>query len=313
MAKIKPASIAAATICLGLALPATLGAETGTKPKGTPQVDGQTSPPGLVWSLKDSDSTVYLAGSVHLLREKDMPIPAPYTLAYEAADEVFFEVDMAQMFDPANATKMQQLSMLAEGETLAEQLGEETHQTLLDYFSGRGIPAGSFERVKPSMVYLTIAQIEAARQGARPELGLEAQFYLRSKQDGKASSGLETVEYQLGQFDKIPLDSVRQLIARSIEEADAMGEELDKMITTWRTGDGEGLGTLVNEKMGEIEGVREALLVERNQNWVPAIIEALGKDTDVLFIVGAGHLVGDGSVIELLSEKGFEAERYSGE
>ena len=58
--------------------------------------------------------------------------------------------------------------------------------------------------------------------------------------------------------------------------------------------------------MAETPAVLEILLVDRNQNWIPVIEEKLAGDKNVMFIVGAAHLVGEGSVVQLLEDKGHK-------
>jgi uncharacterized protein YbaP (TraB family) len=51
------------------------------------------------------------------------------------------------------------------------------------------------------------------------------------------------------------------------------------------------------------------LLTQRNKNWIPEIEKALAGDKTVLFLVGAAHLVGTDSVIDLLEKKGHKPEQ----
>jgi len=53
------------------------------------------------------------------------------------------------------------------------------------------------------------------------------------------------------------------------------------------------------------------LLIERNRNWIPEIEKALAKEHDVMFLVGAAHLVGKESVVDLLRRKGLEVTQLA--
>ena len=61
-----------------------------------------------IWELKGENATVFLAGSVHLLREEDLPLPAGFDEVYEKSDRVVFELDLAEMSDPTTALAIQQ-------------------------------------------------------------------------------------------------------------------------------------------------------------------------------------------------------------
>jgi uncharacterized protein YbaP (TraB family) len=57
----------------------------------------------------------------------------------------------------------------------------------------------------------------------------------------------------------------------------------------------------------------DALLVERNRNWVAKIAELTQSPDDILIVVGAMHLVGDSSVLSMLEERGIGSRQISGD
>lgn len=275
---------------------------TACATSGVFAADGEKRPP--IWKVSKGDSTAYLAGSVHLLREKDMPIPPIFGEVYEKADEIVFEIDMAEMMDPAMAMKMIALGALPAGESLTDDFSKETMEKLRGYLSERKMPTGMFDRFTPGMVYLTLSSIEATRNGARPDLGMEAQFFLKSQEDEKPSRGLETPEYQMSRFNELEKGEIERLINESLDDLDDAGEQLDAIITAWKTGDSDMISELLLDQMESDSTVREVLLTQRNKNWIPQIEESLSSGKTVLFLVGAAHLVGDDSVIDLLEKKG---------
>lgn len=259
-----------------------------------------------IWKLSDDNSTVYLAGSVHLLREKDMPYPKAYDTVYEDSEELVFEIDMKEMNAPGAAIKMRQLGTLPAGKTLGDHLSQETLAALDGYLKANNLPAGMFNQFTPGMVYLTLGSMEALRQGARPDLGIEMQFHKKAEKDGKPGSGLETTAYQMSRFNELDVETLNDLIKETIEASDQNEDTLNSIIEAWKLGDAQSLQKLVHDEMAERPAVLEILLVERNQNWIPVIEEKLAGDKNVMFIVGAAHLVGEGSVVQLLEDKGHK-------
>lgn len=259
-----------------------------------------------IWKLSDDNSTVYLAGSVHLLRERDMPYPKAYDTVYEDSEELVFEIDMKEINAPGAAIKMRQLGTLPTGKTLGDHLSQETLAALDGYLKANNLPAGMFNQFTPGMVYLTLGSMEALRQGARPDLGIEMQFHKKAEKDGKPGSGLETTAYQMSRFNELDVETLNELIKETIEASDQNEDTLNSIIEAWKSGDAERLQKLVHDEMAERPAVLEILLVERNQNWIPVIEEKLAGDKNVMFIVGAAHLVGEGSVVQLLEDKGHK-------
>jgi len=259
-----------------------------------------------IWKISDGDSTVFLSGSVHLLREQDMPVPPAFDRVYDEAEELVFEIDMAIMSDPSTGAKIRRLGLLPEGQRLSEKLSPATMDRLRDYLAMSKMGRSDFDRFTPGMVYMMLGSLEATRHGARPELGLETLYYLKCVEDGKPSRGLETVEYQMSRFSNLGDEVLEKLINEALDEVQAGAEALNSLISAWRSGDAKELGELIVEQTDSDPGIREVLLIERNRNWIPEIEKHLASDRDVMFLVGAAHLVGEDSVLDLLEEKGYE-------
>lgn len=280
---------------------------------GLTAASGNSAEKASIWKLSDEDSAVYLAGSVHLLREKDLPFPDVYNTVYADSEELVFEIDMKEMNAPGATMKMRELGTLPVGERLSDYLSEDTLQALNKYLRENNLPSGMFNRFTPGMVYLTIGSMEAIRLGARPDLGLEMQFHKKAEKDGKPGGGLETTEYQMSRFNEINIETLDVLIGETVEGSGEAEKTLDAIIGAWRVGDTEGLKQLVYEEMAETPDVLKILLVDRNRNWIPVIEKKLAGDKNVMFIVGAAHLVGESSVIQLLEQKGLKLTQLGGE
>ena len=272
--------------------------------------------PGCVWKLSDGDNTIYLAGSVHLLREKDYPLPDSYDLAYADSAKVVFEIDMADLSSVEGAQKIQVAGMYGAEDALKNHVTEETFDRIIDYFTSRSenavasqLAAPVLNRMKPGFIFLMISAIEAQELGAKPELGLETVFFKKAQQDEKPTGGLETIEFQMSRFDELTPEEMENLINETLDELKEMPQVIGEMIGAWRSGNVKALDKLMNEQMEEEKPIRTLLLDERNQNWIPEIEKALEGSENVMFLVGAAHLIGEGSVIDLLRKKGYQIKR----
>lgn len=271
---------------------------------------------GCVWKLSDGDNTVYLAGSVHLLRETDYPLPAVYDMAYADSSSVIFEIDMGTLTGISAAMEMRRLGSYPADDSLKNHLSEKSFDRVVEFFASRKenltarqMSAPVVDRFKPGMVFLMISSVQIQEMGGRPELGLESQYYKRAERDDKPSSGLETIAYQLSRFDELTTEEIETLINETLDDVDKMPTILDGIIGAWRLGDEAELDELLNEEMEEGARLRELLLTERNENWIPRIEKALEGTENVLILVGAAHLIGKNSVIDLLRKKGYRIER----
>lgn len=266
-----------------------------------------------VWSISDDDSTVYLAGSIHILRESDLPIPKIFKQVYDESEEVVFEIDMAKMSNPSTAMKIREIGTLPQGETLADKLKPKTVEKLKAYLTKRGIPYAPFQNFTPGMAYISMASLESLRMGARPDLGLESQYFNFASKDKKPSRGLETVEYQMSRFNEFTDEEMDEALNETLDEIEEVAKSLDELISTWKSGNMKKLEALIIEQMAPTPRIKEILLDERNKNWIPEIEKSLAEKHDVMFLVGAAHLVGEGSVIDLLRKKGLTVTNLDNE
>ena len=271
---------------------------------------------GCVWRVKGPSATVYLAGSVHLLRETDHPLPPVYDMAYADSQRVVFEVDLAAARSPEGQQSSMTLGMLPAGEGLGDWLSPETEKSLQSYIEKRGLSNGPLQRLRPGMLAMTITSMEAMRMGALPRFGVESIFDEKARADSKPVTGLETLEFQLNLFNGMTREEQDRLLRVTLEEVEDTPKVLGAMIAAWRAGDGAKLHEELNRHFepGD-EPLMKRLLSDRNASWIPTIEAAIrtkaGENT--LFIVGAGHLVGPESVIAMLAAKGYEAVQWSPE
>lgn len=258
-----------------------------------------------VWKLQGRGNTVYIAGSVHLLRQQDYPLPKAYDIAYENSSRLVFEIDMEELSDPKTIKRMQQLGTYSSRDSLRRHISPGTYNLLAAHLTSRGLPTLLFEQMKPGLLAINLSSMEALRMGARADLGLEVKYHNKALKDGKPSSGLETVEFQVTLFDKLNDRQQDRMLRATLEKIDAMQKLLKNLIDAWKIGDVESMDSLLNEEFKDDPKLKSILIDKRNQTWIPKIEKAFLNGENVLFIVGTGHLVGKGSVIDLLQQRGY--------
>lgn len=258
-----------------------------------------------VWKIQGSRNTVYIAGSVHLLRQEDYPLPSAYDIAYEDSSRLYFEIDMEEMNDPKTIKRMQKLGTYPGRDSLRRHVSPGTFKLLAAHLTSRGLPTLLFEQMKPGLLSINLSSMEAMRMGARADLGLEVKYHQKSLKDGKPSSGLETVEFQVTLFDKLNDREQDRMLRATLEKIDDMQKILKDLIDAWKVGDTKKMDTLLNEEFMEDPKLKSLLIDKRNQSWIPKIEQAFLGNENVIFIVGTGHLVGKGSVIDLLQQRGY--------
>ncbi|BDW82587.1 hypothetical protein MACH24_20250 [Erythrobacter sp. Dej080120_24] len=260
-----------------------------------------------LWKVADEDTTIYLFGTVHALKPDVQWYDAEIDAALQSADTVVTEIKM----DPESEAAMQQMAlqrgMFTDGTTLRSVLDEEQTAKYEAALAGMGIPAATFDPFEPWMAGLTLTMLPLLQKGYDPNSGVDK--IILGKSGDTAKDALETVEFQLGIFDGMPMDQQVEFMISAAEGAGEAEAMLDKMVAEWVEGDAEGLADVMNEGM-EGEGFAEVLLYNRNANWAEWIESRLETTPGTVFIaVGAGHLAGERSVQDYLAERGIETTR----
>lgn len=292
-----------ATVCAGLAWLAAPLALADTPPAEAP-----AQPPAkpALWKVADADTTIYLFGTAHALPPGINWYNGRVAEAFEGSQELVTEIVEAE------PTAMQQLvlakALLPEGKTLRPMLAEDRRKALEGALTQYGLPTAAFDRFKPWYAAVALATLPLAKEGLAAENGIEPLLGAKAKTLGKAHSGLETAEYQLGLFDGLPAAVQQHYLGEVIRTLPEAKMQLDRIIAAWKIGDAERLAELINE--GEDDpAMLETLLVGRNRNWADWIKARLDKPGSVFMAVGAGHLAGTGSVQDQLKARGIAFTR----
>jgi uncharacterized protein YbaP (TraB family) len=258
------------------------------------------------WSIKGQSNTVYLLGSIHVLKSADHDLPQEALRAYAAAGSLVMEIDLNEASPDRLMAKGFGGEALPEGQTLASALGPETYAMLEAHLKPLGLAAGVFDQMQPWFVAITLEQLEIARLGFDPESGVEAQFTRRAQADHKPIIALETMEEQLGLFSHMPMEQQRRFLLYCLEDAEDSAQVMDDIVRAWQRGDTALLERLLGEGMEKFPDLYKVLTTDRNRKWLPRVETMLHDKQDYLIIVGALHLVGKDGVVALLERDGYK-------
>jgi uncharacterized protein YbaP (TraB family) len=259
-----------------------------------------------LWKIEGKQATVYLLGSVHLLKKENYPLAAPIEAAFDKSKVVVFETDMEALEKPELQMRLVSKSTLPEGQTLRDQLSPKLYEQVAAQLKETGLPVEAVEKFKPGMVALTIAMVEMQKLGLEDKLGVDRQFHERARKAGKEIVGLETPESQVDLLTGFSKPEGEAILKSTLKDISTLKQKLDQMLKAWQTGDMKTVADLLNEAMEEHPDLFKRLVVERNKKWVPKIEELVKGDKDAIVIVGTGHLAGKQSVIELLEKNGLK-------
>jgi uncharacterized protein YbaP (TraB family) len=262
-----------------------------------------------VWALKGAHNTVYLAGSVHLLRAKDATLPSAFDRAYADAEALVMEIDLDDLDPAAAQTWMLTNGMFTDGQTLSGVIGQQRFDRVEKEGTRLGLPVEALEQLEPWLVAMTLAQLQYMKLGFDPEQGVEKQLQRKAMQDHKEITGLETLEEQLGLLAGLSATDQAKFLDLTLEEMHEMEGETESLLGAWRTGNAQKLASMLSDEYKVAPSLYRMLIEDRNRRWMPQIEKLLKGDKDYLIVVGALHLVGNGGLLQLTKAKGFEAKQ----
>ena len=270
------------------------------------QARPQSATRHTLWKVEGTNSSLYLLGSVHLLKPEDYPLPAPMEAAFTNSAIAVFETDMEAMENPQLQLKILSKAQLPEGETLADQVSAPVYAMFTNQVQAAGLPLVMFDRLKPTLAAITLAVMEIQKLGFSPEHGIDKHYHERARKAGKQIVTLETVDFQVDLVTEFTKEEGELLMKTTLEEMATMKSEFRELIQAWKTGDSGTLEKLLNEASRQAPVVYKRMLTDRNERWVPKLEELLKGRKNAFVVVGAGHLVGKDGVVERLKQKGWK-------
>lgn len=265
----------------------------------------------LLWRVDTNEATVYLFGSIHFANESFYPLRAEVEQAFESSDSLVVEVNIDS---PESAARFQSLmqteGFYSGGDLLKDHLSAETYKELQAYLKKLGVPLNLINKQKPGIVVLTLAALQAKRVGLKPELGIDAHF-LNAAKKRKKILALETMDEQLRIF--LDIEDADLLLRDSFYSLDVLENEMATMIAAWKKGDEKALHKLLFDDVlsedSALSMLYEKLYFQRNIKMTETIKKYLSQKGKYFVVVGAGHLIGEKGIVQILQDTGYRVSR----
>ena len=261
---------------------------------------------GCLWTVDSQSNKIYLLGSLHLLKQDSYPLAAAIEKAYADSRVIIFETDIAALQEPGLQARILELGIYPADQNLLDNLDGNTRQLLEKKMSLIGLPLAQFSRFKPWFVALTLTTLELQRLGYNPQYGIDVYFFNRANTDGKEISFLEPAEFQINLLGNMVEQDQNDFLNQTLKDLEVVSELAGDLVRSWKDGEADRLHELLSKSFKNYPHLHDRLLIQRNKNWIQKIEGAMQLNKNVLFVVGAGHLVGPQSVVDLLKKKGYE-------
>ena len=276
-------------------------------------LDQATSGPSEVamWRTGDEDTTVYMIGTVHLLRPSVEWKTDDYERAFAEADAVYIESDSLSEEAQAKAAELlPRYAFNPPGTTLASYFTEEEVAEVNAAMAPMGITVEQLAPMRPWFAGIMVAQTAMMSMGASPEPGLEMMIVADATEAGKPVRFLEGLEEVFGILASVDDEIQADILVDGAEDFQNMEAEMSRLVAAWYDGDADTVAGMMTEAYGDYPEAEDALLARRNANWTGRLKEVIDTEPGTFLVaVGAGHLAGDDSLQEMLQAEGYAVER----
>jgi uncharacterized protein YbaP (TraB family) len=262
-----------------------------------------------MWVIRDSDSTIYLIGTLHLLKHDAEWNSAKVKKAVRESTELWLEIA-----DFDNEIAMRPL-LATHGKdpekSLSKKLNAEQRKKLAKTAATYGIPIATVEPMQPWLAAVVLAGMPLAKAGYDPKAGIDRKLKAQAEAEGDQIRAFETVEEQVAMFANLPQAAQVAFLVQVLDDMEEGLEQLDKLAKAWVDGDTETIARVaVDEMKREAPVVYKKLLVDRNVAWSEKIAGILKGSGVQQIAVGAAHLAGPDSLQVQLEKRGIKVENY---
>ena len=263
----------------------------------------------FLWSFKTDKATIYLLGSLHLLNADSYPLDKNIEAAYKDCQRVVFEADIDGAKEPEFQSKLLALGFYPEGETLRQNISEETYSLLEKRATTIGVTMAQLNPLKPWLCASAISELEFMKMGFDPQYGVDVYFFDKAKKDSKETLFLETLDFQMKLFTELNAKEEDALLQQTLKDLEVIETMLPDIVGAWENGDAVRLGSIMTMSFKDLPEIYDRFVAQRNKAWVDTIEHLVAQGGITLIVVGAGHLVGPDNLLQLLRNRDYTIEQ----
>jgi uncharacterized protein YbaP (TraB family) len=261
---------------------------------------------GVLYEVRSGSNIVYLYGTIHLGKADFYPMNAEIPRAVAASSQVYLETDI---LDPAAATSMATAERYPSGVTLEKKLPPAVMTKVETVFGRYGVTRQEINGKRPWALANDLLMRKAAEMGYEPMFAPDIYLASIAQLLGKQTSGLESIDEQIQVFKGMSEDGQRAYLEDAVSsfESGRLATVLQASVDAWASGDAATMAAALQKEQDDepaaLKEITQRLLDDRNVRMAERIDSIAHSGSSAFVAVGAAHLVGRGSVVELLRKK----------
>jgi len=264
----------------------------------------------FLWKIQSKMNTVYVLGSLHFFKKEIDPLNQKIENAFGQSQILVVEADINDI-KKVDIQKLMERAFYPANDMLEKHVSPEIHEWVKKETSGLGIPVELINKQRPWFLAMTLEALESLKLGFDPNYGIDK--YFLSKAEGKKRIlELESLDYQLNLLSSFSDKDQELLLLYTLRDLRILEQELEQLTKAWTSGDTKSMESILTRSVSgdkRLASIFEKVVYERNGKMALKIEDFLRTRETYFVIVGAGHLVGDRGIIEILKGKGYLVEQ----
>jgi uncharacterized protein YbaP (TraB family) len=264
----------------------------------------------FLWRVQSKTNTVYVLGSLHYSKKEIYPLSEKIEKAFGQSEILVVEADINDI-KKLHLQKLMDRAFYPDDDTLEKHVAPDIYGWVVKETGGLGIPVELLNKQKPWFLAITLVALESLKLGFDPNLGID-KYFLSKAEGGKKILELESLDYQLDLLSTFSDKDQELFLSYTLKDLKILEQELGKLTQAWTSGDTKAMESILTKSVsedGRLAFILEKLVYERNRKMVSKIEDYLKEKETYFVMVGAGHLVGDRGIIEILKGKGYLVEQ----
>jgi uncharacterized protein YbaP (TraB family) len=264
----------------------------------------------FLWKVQSSSSTVYLLGSIHFLKQDVYPLNQTIEDAFDLSDTLVVEANINELGN-LDLKMLADRAFYKNDDHVQKHVSPETYRLIEKEIKTFGMPVEIIRMQKPWFLALSFQAMELVRLGYDPQYGVDYHF-LRRAQGKKRILELESLDEQLRLLSGFSDKEQEQFLLYTLNTLSSMDSQVGSMVRAWRSGDAHAMESILSDAAAHdasLESVITRLFDERNARMTSRIEGYLNSNGCYFVIVGAGHLVGNKGLVQLIKSKRYAVEQ----
>jgi uncharacterized protein YbaP (TraB family) len=260
----------------------------------------------FMWKVESPKATAYILGTVHMMKKEMYPLDSRIENAFARSDSYALEFNIDDVTNIQMGTMLSDVSYGGD-DTIQKHISKETYDTLQKKFAEYGFPFEYMTKFRPWLLAVMVEMFEYQKLGLDPRYGLD-KYFLQKAEGSKPVIELESFDSQMELFRTMSEKDQELFLVYTLNDIEDSRKNIDILMKAWSDGDSKIMEKMMFDHLKEdrhLSRIYEKLFYDRNRNMTDKIVKMLAQKGTYFVAVGAGHLIGERGIIELLSHKGY--------